>query len=45
MNCADTIFGLPLQTFYIGGGLFILSTFLPTIIMLVLEYRKEKSHE
>lgn len=39
------ILGLPLKTVIIGGGLFLLSTFLPTILSYVLQHRKVKNHE
>lgn len=39
------IIGLPLNTVLIGGGLFLLSTFLPMILAYVLQHRKGNPHE
>jgi hypothetical protein len=34
--------GLPLETWIIVGGLYLLATFLPSILALILGYREEK---
>lgn len=39
------IIGLPLNTVIIGGGLFLLSTFLPMILAHILKNRKGSPHE
>ncbi len=35
------IFGLPLKTFMIVGGLFIISTLAPSIVAIILKNKKE----
>lgn len=41
-----TVLGIPLRTFIIVGGLFLFSTFLPTIIALILSWKeKNKKNE
>lgn len=39
---AHTVLGLPLETWIIVGGLYLLATFLPSVIALVLRCREEK---
>jgi|GEM_PF-5915199 len=40
MNGAATVLGIPAFTFFVGGGLFLLSTILPSMIVLIIELRK-----
>lgn len=39
---AQILLGLPLETWIIIGGLYILAAFLPTIIALILGHREAK---
>jgi len=39
---AQTFLGLPLETWAIVGGFYLLATFLPSVIALILKYREEK---
>ncbi|WP_432663617.1 hypothetical protein R9X47_23930 [Wukongibacter baidiensis] len=40
MNSSSFLLGLPFRTWFIVGGLFIISTLAPSIVALILKYKK-----
>lgn len=45
MNSGYTLLGLPPDTLLIGGGLFLLSALLPTLISVLIRKWEERHHE